>query len=337
MIPHVVRLIIFVCVTMDRTTGNQSHEGFSSPCEILDCANNGVCMEVISGNGSDSMASCKCSERYTGSRCQYVVVLKYHLITSNSAKLEISRKHSNDSRHTFDNTLDNESRFTIIYWTNFSSAACTMASGITSGPVTIDSLEPDTRYTFCAFSGMTEFCHHYNVDDGMPINCVLITTSAPKQDDDSPVYIAPLVLSILFVIGLCILLAVIIKRKYIECLYKYNPCLSSNTKSDTTVLYMGVGGRRKGNNTKHLMPLPERPPPDIVLHPPSSPGRPPHKLAHSTRGYTSTFSARNESAIPLTTVIEYGPTNDTSTPCTGYNDHNSAETSLILHQIDTES
>ncbi|XP_060065753.1 uncharacterized protein LOC132546075 [Ylistrum balloti] len=312
-----------------------------SPCEILDCTNNGVCMEVMSTNGSDYHASCKCSERYTGSRCQYNVVLKYHLTTSNSVKLEILRGQSNDSKHNFVETSDNGSRFTVLYWTNFSTFACTMASNVKFGPTTIGNLEPDTRYTFCAVSGITEFCHHYNMDDGIPVNCVFITTSGPSHDNGSPVYIAPLVLCLLFVIGLCIFLAVVIKRKYIQCLYKYHPCLSSKAKSDTTVLYMGVGNRRKGNySNKHLMPLPERPPPDIVLHPPSSPGRPQHKLAQSTRGYTSTFSAKNESAIPLTTVIEYGPTGDATTASESrFSGNNlcSAETSLIIHSVDTES
>lgn len=333
MIPHAARFfIVFLCVTMERVTGSYN----KSPCEILNCANNGVCMEVMSGNGNDSVTSCKCNERYTGSRCQYAVILKRHSMASNSAKLEILQKQSNNSNQDFVHTMEKESKFTIIYWTNFSSSACAMASGVHLGLVTIENLEPDMGYTFCAVSGLAEFCHHYNIDDGMPINCVFITTSGPTAEYDSPVYIAPLVLSILFVIGLCILLAVIIKRRYIECLYKYNPCLNSKTKNDTTVLYMGTGSKR---NSKHLMPLPERPPPDIVLHPPSSPGRPPHKLSQSTRGYTSTFSAHNESAIPLTTVIEYDPSDDTSAAIgRTYSDDNScsAETRLIFHQIDTE-
>ncbi|OWF36936.1 hypothetical protein KP79_PYT25945 [Mizuhopecten yessoensis] len=203
MIAQAVQLtFIFVIVTMDLTTGKQLNDGIRSPCDILDCANNAVCMEVLSENRSESRTSCKCSERYTGSRCQYVVVLKYHLLTSNSAKLEISRDHSNDTNHTDHDITDHESKFTILYWTNFSALACTMASDVNSGPLTIGSLEPDTKYTFCAVSGIAEFCHYYNFHDEMPVNCVFITTSGPTQDDGSAVYIAPLVLTIMFVIGL---------------------------------------------------------------------------------------------------------------------------------------
>lgn len=284
-------------------------------------------MEIISPTGSDSTATCKCSVRYAGSRCQYAVGLKSNSLTSHSAELEISLEHTNESIREH-HTSETDSKFTLLYWMNFSLSACAMRPDVMSGPLTIGRLESNTKYTFCAVSGLAQYCHQYSVIDRLPVNCVYVTTLDHVETTGSHTYIAPLVLSILFVIGLCIFLAMIINRKYMTCFYKYQSCLKSKRNRDTRNLYMGKDRKRKGDKSRqYLMPLPEPPLPDIVIHPPASPDRPSHKLAQSARGYTSTFSAQNEAAIPLTTVIEDVPGTESPT----------GDTKFIFHQVETES
>lgn len=293
------------------TTESEVIQNYSS-CSSLLCENDSLCKTTVylSGEQERAQAQCVCHGSFTGPRCEAVMKLMASDVTSRSIRISIKFNQTKTFTLPSEKILENYLMYSLNYWNNKTSQECSVIPQSSVRSHVISGLQPETEYTFCAKSdSFISWCPLEDLS-----NCLVIKTPNDLTSDSLPPYLVPVAIVVVVLIVVTVVSALIFRKKHFKCT-KAN---ESNYFGSQTFESHKRRKMKKDKNSQDLFLLSGTPPSErLQINTPPSPGRPKHSLTkHSSRGYAS-FSAKNDTAIALKTVLEYVPNenNDQTDPC----------------------
>lgn len=284
------------------------------------CENDSLCKTTVylSSGKERAQAQCVCHGSYTGPRCEAFMKLMASDVTSRSIRISIKFNQTESVKMPSEKVLENFLMYSLNYWNNKTAQECSVIPQSSARSHVISGLQPETEYTFCANSdSFINWCPLEDIS-----NCLVIKTPSDMTADTLPPYLVPVAIVVVVLILVTIITALILRKKQFKC----TKSKESNYLGSQTFKSQKRRKKKKDKNNQDLFLLPGTPPSErLQINTPSSPGRPKHSLTkHSSRGYAS-FSAKNDTAIALKTVLEYVPNenSDQTEPC------------LVIHETST--
>lgn len=273
-------------------------------CGSLGCANNATCRTTLTNNEMEgshvTYSECVCQGDWIGPKCEHLLSLNLLRHQHDVAELvadviyvETTRRGGKRNRRP--KTKPFELSFSVQYWTNDSMAMCNIMTEVKSKAFHLKGLKPGTLYTACASAVGVDLCFAKTPQRlNSRSNCVYFQTLvgnetlvAPSREI-SPV-VAPLALTIFFVIILVIFVVILVKCRTWQHCRKNGPLLrrriltSSRNCKCPCLSSVSTETRPEPRTDGWLMPK-------------------------TANGRFRNYSKRRHphpTAIPLTTIIEY--------------------------------
>ncbi|ESO85870.1 hypothetical protein LOTGIDRAFT_235673 [Lottia gigantea] len=207
-----ILIIIGMVLAIGSANSQELQKVLHTSCDELNCENDNPCQSVT--NDGPTQATCFCQGPWTGSRCELAIIFITKSVTDDSVELEVKGRNSKN----ISKILQYHQKYTIRYWSNSTEHACMLVQDVASPTHVIDGLSQSVQYTFCAETGIVDFCEVRSFGSGLPSNCVsVLTLNAYDQSESSEFFNVGVSLIVVFSVLIFITIVVIVLVK------KYQP------------------------------------------------------------------------------------------------------------------